>query len=148
MKTTLHPTLTVAAGLVAALCAENLRAAETNTAPPRIGIYDSRAVAYAHFSTAEHLQRINQATQAALAARDARQTNHFKELAAGLRQEQDEIHREIFSTAPATDAMTALKDRVPEIKKETGVGALVSKWDDAALKKYPDAEQVDVTDRL
>jgi len=137
-----------AASFIAALCAANLQAAETNTPPARIGIYDSRAVAYAHFSTAEHLQQINKAKQAAQAVRDAGQTNHFQELAAVLRQGQEEIHREVFSTAPASDAMAALKDRLPEIQKEAGVSVLVSKWDDAALKKYPDAGQVDVTDRL
>lgn len=137
-----------ATAFIAALCAANLQAAETNTAPTRIGIYDSRAVAYAHFSTAEHMQQINKSKQAAQAARDAGQTNRFQELAAVLRQEQDEIHREVFSTAPATDAMAALKERLPEIQKEAGVSALISKWDDAVLKKYPDAEQVDVTDRL
>ena len=148
MKTNLYPKLAIAAALAAAVCVANLRAAETNGIPSRIGTYDSRAVAYAHFSTAENLRQINKSKQAAQAARDAGQTNRFQELAAMLRQEQDEIHREVFSTAPATNALAALKERLPEIQKEAGVSTLVSKWDDEALKKYPGAEQVDVTDRL
>jgi hypothetical protein len=140
--------LTVAAALLVASCAANLPAAETNTLTARVGIYDSRAVAYAHFSSAENLQKINQLTQAALAARAAGQTNRLQAIAATLRQEQDEIHREIYSTAPATDAMASLKNRIPEIEKQARVGALISKWDDAALKRFPNAVQVDLTGRL
>jgi hypothetical protein len=46
------------------------------------------------------------------------------------------------------DALAAIKDRIPEIEKQAGVTALVSKWDEPMLKQYRDAEKVDVTDRL
>ena len=133
---------------IAALCAANLRAAETNTTPVRVGIYDSRAVAYAWFGSAKHQKQLNDLMQTARAAKAAGDTNRFQELAAALRQQQDEIHREGFSTAPPVEALAELKDRLPEIQKAAGLTALISKWDDAALKKYPGAEQVDVTDTL
>ena len=148
MKTTLHPTLTVAAALIAALFAAGLRAAEINAAPSRIGIYDSRAVAYAWFWSAKHQTWLNQLMQSARTAKAAGETNRFTELSAVLSGHQAEMHREVFSTAPPNEAFADIKDRLPEIQKAAGVSALVSKWDDTALKKYPDAEQVDVTGRL
>ena len=67
---------------------------------------------------------------------------------ATLRQTQDQLHRQVFSTASADDALAALKGRIPEIEKQAGVTALVSKWDEPALAQYQDAGKVDVTDRL
>jgi len=137
-----------ASSFIAALCAANLQAAETNSAPARIGTYDSRAVAFAWFWSDKQQGQLNGLMQKARDAKSAGDTNHFKEFAAALQQHQDDLHREVFSTAPATNAMAALKERLPEIQKEAGVSALVSKWDDAALKKYADAEKVDVTDQI
>jgi hypothetical protein len=112
MKMNLSSTLTAATVLIVALWAMTLPAADTSPAT-RVGIYDSRAVAYAHFVTPEYMQPINQLMQAARKARDTGQTNRFQALVATLQQKQDEIHREIFSTAPAADAMTALKKQIP-----------------------------------
>jgi len=114
----------------------------------RIGIYDSRAVAYAWFSSGRHQKQLRELIQNARVAKAGGDTNRFKELAAALRRQQDEIHREGFSTAPPSEALAELKNRLPEIQKTAGVSALVSKWDDAALAKYLDAEKVDVTDWL
>jgi hypothetical protein len=150
MKNILHQTLTGAAVMIVALCDVNLRAAETNntTSATRIGVYDSRAVAYAWFWNSNHMSQINKLMQNARDAQAAGNTNRFKELAAKLNEQQELGHREVFSTAPPKEALAELKDRLPEIQKAAGVSALVSKWDDAALKKYPDAEKVDVTDQL
>jgi len=137
-----------ASAFIAALCAANLQAAETNTTPARIGTYDSRVVAFAWFWGDKHQGQLKELMQSARSAKTAGDTNHFKEFAARLRQHQDDMHREVFSIAPATNALAELEARLPEIQKAAGVSALVSKWDDAALKKYADAEKVDVTDRL
>ena len=137
-----------AASFIAALCAADLQAAETNTTPARIGIYDSRAVAFAWFWSGKHQTQLNELMQTARAAKAAGDTNRFTDFAAKLRQHQDEMHREVFSTAPATNALAEISGRLLEIQKSAGVSALVSKWDDAALKKNPDAEKVDVTDPL
>jgi hypothetical protein len=122
--------------------------AVTNAAPVRVGIYDSRAVAFAWFWSAPVQHQLQEQMAAARAAKQAGDTARFKELAAALRAEQDRIHRQGFSTAPVDDALAAIKDRIPEIEKQAGVTALVSKWDEPMLKQYRDAEKVDVTDRL
>jgi hypothetical protein len=148
MKTILYSTLTIAAALVVGFCAVNLRAAETPDTTARIGTYDSRAVAYAWFWSARHQTQLHEMMQAARDARAAGDTNRFQELDAKLREHQTEMHREVFSTAPATGALAEIKDRLPGIQKAAGAAALVSKWDDTALKKFPDAEKADVTDAL
>jgi len=148
MKTTLHRTLTLAAALAVLFCTANLPAAETNNLSPRIGVYDSRAVAYAWFWSAKHQTWLKQQMQTARAAKAAGDTNRFQELDTMLSGHQAEMHREVFSTAPPGEALAEITDRLPAIQKAAGVTALVSKWDDPALKTYPDAEQVDVTDTL
>ena len=120
----------------------------TNAAPVRIGVYDSRAVAYAHFSSEAGQGKLKAQTAAAQAAKRAGDTARFQSLAAALRQTQDQLHRQVFSTAPADDALAALQGQIPEIEQSAGVATLVSKWDEAELKKHPNAEQVDVTGQL
>lgn len=122
--------------------------AVTNSTPVRIGVYDSRAVAFAWFWSAPVQHKLQEQMAAARAAKQAGDTARFKELDATLRQTQDQLHRQVFSTAPADDALAALKGQIPEIEKQTGVIALVSKWDEQALAQYKDAGKVDVTDRL
>jgi hypothetical protein len=46
------------------------------------------------------------------------------------------------------DVLTAMKDRVVAVQKETGTSRMVSKWDDKTLAANQGAEQVDVTDLL
>lgn len=147
MKTNSRSILIVATALALAAGAANLRATETN-AVPRIGIYDSRAVAYAWFNSARRQQELKQQFAAVKTARAAGDTNRLARLGAALRRQQDEIHREVFSTAPAAEALAEIKDRLPEIQKSAGVTALVSQWDRAALHQHPGAGQVDVTGAL
>jgi hypothetical protein len=119
---------------------------DTNTM--RIGVYDSRAVAYAHFSSQSYQAKLKERIAAARAAQRSGDTNQLKEMSAALRAGQDTMDREVFSTAPAVEALDAMKERIPQIEQQAGVTALVSKWDEAALKQYPQAEKVDVTDQL
>ena len=77
MKTNRYSALTIAAALAVASCAVSLRSAETNTVT-RIGIYDSRAVAYAWFWNTNHMNRLNELMQNARAAKAAGDTNLYK----------------------------------------------------------------------
>lgn len=147
MKETFCSTLAGIATWCMALSAGNALA-QTNAVPFRIGVYDSRAVAYAWFVTAAHQHQIAELVREAKAAKAAGDNERFQKLRSTLQQTQAQIDREGFSTAPPTEALAQLKDRLPIIESDAGVKALVSKWDDAGLKKYAGAEQVDVTDRL
>jgi hypothetical protein len=130
------------------LCVAAASASETNTSQARIGVYDSRAVAYAHFWSASYQTKLNHLMASAKAAKQSGDTNSFGAKSEALRSAQENSHRQVFSTAPVDDALAAIKDRIPEIKKQAGVSVLVSKWDEKALKENSKAEQVDVTDQL
>jgi hypothetical protein len=121
---------------------------ENNASVQRIGVYDSRVVAYAHFCTSEHQQWLKEKANAAKAAKAAGDQAQFDKLSKEMADEQRRIHREGFSTAPADQAMAALKPRLPEIQKQASVSVLVSKWDKEKLGTFKSAQQVDVTDML
>ncbi len=112
----------------------------------RIGIYDSRVVAFGSFWAEAHQRELSERMKAAKEAKAAGQTNRFAELKSALKAEQDKVHLQVFSTAPVDDVLASMKERVQAIQKEAGVSQLVSKWDEKTLAKHKGAEQVDVTD--
>jgi hypothetical protein len=115
---------------------------------PRVGIYDSRVVAYAHFWSEPARKERDALIARARAAKKAADPAEFKKLNAELVAEQKRDHLQVFSTAPAAQAVMALQPAMPALLKELKVDRLVSKWDAAALKGLPEANCVDVTDRL
>ena len=125
------------------------RAAEpAKAATSRVGVYDSRVVAFAHFWSDAASKSRNELIARARAAKAAGDTARFSELDRALRDLQSRDHLEVFSTAPAEEAMATLKDKLPAIQKELDVTRLVSNWDEPALKDIPEANRVDATDRL
>jgi hypothetical protein len=114
----------------------------------RIGVYDSRAVAYVQFSSEANLKIINEAVAKAKEAQKTMDKKAAEELANQFKEGQRKIHRQVFSMAPIDDVLEKIKDRLPEIQKKAGVSVLISKWDEEKLKQYPKAEKIDVTDAL
>jgi hypothetical protein len=121
---------------------------KTNAVSERIGVYDSRVIAYAGFWTEAHQRWINETVRNAKEAKAAGQAERFNELNAALKKEQEQGHLQVFSAAPVDNVLAEMKDRLPEIRKEAGVSRLVSKWDEKTLNECKRAEQVDVTDLL
>lgn len=138
--------LAVAATLVCLGLPSDVSCAADDAA--RVGVYDSRAVAFAHFWGEAQRQERDALVARARAAKSAGETARFTELTAQIKAEQDRSHLQVFSTAPADQAMAALALKLPAIQRELGVTRLVSKWDEAALAGVPEAARVDVTDRL
>jgi hypothetical protein len=114
----------------------------------RVGIYDSRAVSFAHFWSEPARQERDALIAKAKAAKDSGDKKRFEELQKEIVAGQKRSHLQVFSTAPADEAMAALQDKLPAIERELGVTSLVSKWDEGALKTIPEANRVDATDRL
>lgn len=114
----------------------------------RIGVYDSRAVAVAWVGTEAFTQSLNALRKE---AEQAKATGD-RERAAALEKEgaamQQHLHTQGFSTAPVDDILAHFQDQLAQIRLATGVAALVSKWDEAALAKHAGAEQLDVTEQL
>jgi hypothetical protein len=123
-------------------------AASPAMAAERVGVYDSRALAYAHFWSAAASKERDDAIAAARAAKAAGDRAGFERRSAALAAGQKKIHEQVFGSAPATEALAALEPRLPELRRELGVDRLVSKWDEKALRDVPAAARVDVTDPL
>jgi hypothetical protein len=120
----------------------------TDKKTERIGIYDSRAVAFAEFWTAAHQKQLSAMVADAKSAKSAGDAKKADELAEKCRQEQKKLHRQVFSTAPIDEVMLSINDRLPEIQKKAGVSELISKWDAENMKKHEAAEKIDLTDQL
>ena len=61
---------------------------------------------------------------------------------------QEKAHRQAFGTAPVDDLLLYITNALPEIRKDAGVTAIISKWDEPQLRKHPGAQIVDVTMKL
>jgi hypothetical protein len=147
MKTNKRFTLLPTTVLIAGLMSVGSWAAETNV-PERIGIYDSRALAYAEFWTPAHQNRISDLVKNARAAKAAGETERFNKLEAEIKSEGATNHLQVFSTAPVDEILARMKEHVASVQKEANVSRLISKWDEPALKELKRAERVDVTDLL
>ena len=123
-------------------------AAETNAPAGRVGVYDSRVIAYADFWTEAHQMKINDLVQSARKAKAAGDKEKSKAVEAALKTERERNHLQVFSTAPVDDILGRMPEQVATIQKEMNVLRLVSKWDEKALQKVPRRQQIDVTDRL
>lgn len=122
--------------------------AEQTQSTERVGVYDSRAIAYAHFWSATNQQKIKALVKEAHEAKAAGKLDRFKEIEATMKSEQERNHLQVFSTAPVDEILAAMPERVVAIQNEAGVARLVSKWDEESLKPVKPAHRVDVTDLL
>lgn len=147
MKTNQHFILLLTTILIAGVMSVGGWAAETNITG-RIGVYDSRALAYAEFWTPAHQARITGLVKAAKAAKAAGETERVKKLEVELKAEQEKNHLQVFSTAPVDEVLAGMKERVAAVQKEANVSRLVSKWDEPTLQELKRADKVDVTDLL
>jgi hypothetical protein len=114
----------------------------------RVGIYDSRIVAFAHFWSAAECEKREALTASAQSAKAAGEQARADELVRQILALQKRSHLQVFSTAPADEAMAALHAGLPAIRQELGVVRLISKWDEAALRDVAEANRIDATDRL
>lgn len=117
-------------------------------AQQRVGVYDSRVVAYAHFWSVDAQREHANMRMRAEAAKAAGDRAQFDRIRSFIRSDSKRAHLEVFSTAPAAEAMSALEARLPAIRDEAGVDRLVSRWDAKSLDQVPQTNRVDVTDRL
>jgi len=118
------------------------------SAAERVGTYDSRLVAFAAFWDDAHQARLQALTREARAAKEQGNLPRYQSLAKELSAHQHDLHMQVFSTAPIDEVLAGLKDHLPALQREAGVSRLVSQWDEVALAGVPDADRIDVTDRL
>jgi hypothetical protein len=146
----MKPILLIASSVVMACvtCTSSLAADGEAASPKRVGIYDSRVLAYAHFWSEPQTMQRDSLLREAREAQAQGNTNRLAELKRQIKQHQDSTHLQVFSSAPVDEVLASIHDRVAQVQKETGVSLLISKWDNVALKKHEGVEKVDVTDQL
>lgn len=125
-------------------CADT-SATQEDTSRVRIGVYDSRSVAVAYCGSELHNKQMKPLYEEAKKARAAGNKARVAELEAQGKAQQKLMHMQGFSTAPVESILALVKDNLDGVKAKAGVTALMSKWDEATLAKYPKAERVDVT---
>lgn len=138
LSKTFHRALLLSALLIAAAA----HAAE------KVGVYDSRLVAYAHFMQPAQQAKLQQLVADGKAAKAAHEETRYREIEQQILAQQGQLHLQVFSTAPAPEALAALAEKLPAIEHEAGVTRLISKWDTAALQDVGPADRVDVTEQM
>jgi hypothetical protein len=127
----------------------NLRAAsEALEGKERIGLYDSRAIAVAYAGSPANEKRLQALMAEYKQTKEAGDREKMAKLEAEGKAQQKKMHLQGFGTAAVDDLLGAIAVALPQIQKEAGVSALVSKWDEAELKKHAGAERVEVTMKL
>lgn len=119
--------------------------AQSPKAKERIGVYDSRALAVAYAGSAVQQKELKALHTAHQKAKEAGNQKEVARLEAEGKAMQQKAHQQAFSTAPVDDLLAHLGNALPRLQTEAGVTALISKWDEAEMKKHPGAESVDVT---
>jgi hypothetical protein len=139
---------TLAALALALPCVGFAQAKKPTKAPERIGVYDSRSVAVAYAGSAAQERELRELKAAHQKAKAAGDRQEVARLEAEGQAMQKKAHQQAFSTAPVDDLLAHITNSLPDIQKAAGVTALISKWNQAELKKHAGAETVDVTPQL
>ncbi len=115
---------------------------------PRVGVYDSRAVAVAYCGTPRHEAEIRRLDEALATAKRSGDAAQIKKADRAVWEARKRMHRQGFSTHPVDDILKQIPEEVKRVQKDAKVTALVSKWDEKKLAEHKKAEKVDVTERL
>ncbi len=105
----------------------------------KIGTYDSRSVAVAFAGSPRHEEQI---------ARAAGDSAEPAAAEAGVLELQKRLHRQGFGTAPVDEILALYPEATSTLVERHGLAALVSVWDEDALRAHPGAERIDVTEEL
>ncbi|NQT94653.1 MAG: hypothetical protein HQ559_17995 [Lentisphaerae bacterium] len=136
---------------VLASCTQRPMAPQTEHADarPRVGVYDSRAIAIAFVGSEVYKATDGKALADLKAEYDKAKAegdqDRMAELEAKGKAQQALLHKQGFSTAPVDGMLAHIKNQMAGIAEDAGVEAIVSKWDKEALAKHQGAELVDVT---
>ncbi len=112
----------------------------------KIGTYDSRTVIYAWSRSdllKQYMIKFNQQNDSAQKVHD---TARMNELAIKAMSFQHLLHQIVFSTGSVSSFMKIVKDKLPELAKNTGVSVIVSKWE--LNYSDPSFEVVDLTNQV
>ena len=115
------------------------------TPPRRVGVYDSRSIAFAYWTPekrSEYVDGLQKQQKAATARGD---DDEAKRLSDKIWAHRILLSMQVFSTAPVDNILDTIKGSLAQVKKRADIDLLASKWDRTSLSRYKEAEQVDVT---
>jgi hypothetical protein len=116
----------------------------------RVGTFDSRAIALAYYRkflrSPEFVASLKKLTAERDQAKAAGDHEKAKKLEAEGRAGQEQVHSQVFGSAPVDELVAKIKDQLPEIAKRAEVDLILSKWNIAY--RAPSAEFVDVTEPM
>lgn len=112
----------------------------------RVGIFDSRAIALAHYRSPAFKSRIAALHAELEKAKKAGDTKKIAELEKKGPELQALVHRQGFGTWPVDDILKKIDEQIPDIAEAAKVDLIVSRWD--LVFERPGVELVDVTEAL
>src|SRR5262245_7213221 len=118
-----------------ALGQSNLAPGKVPAVKERIGVYDSRCIAVAFAGSPMHERQLRELRAQHNQAKEAGDLDKVARLEAEGKARQHKAHQQAFSTAPVDDLLLHVTNKVTEIQKSAGLVAIISKWDEAGLKK-------------
>ena len=139
--------VSVGVGLtVWAFAAADQPAEKSQTPNIRVGTFDSRAVALAHFGNMIKEGWLKNLYAEHAKAKEAGDQKLVKELEAKAQARQKRLHHQVFGTAPVNDAFKRIEKDIPKVADSAGVHVIISVHD--VVYQSPSAGFVDVTDRM
>jgi hypothetical protein len=109
----------------------------------RVGIYDSRAISIAYTYSKYNDNFMQKKSEEKKEAEAKGDSQKVQQLDYQMQQYALKRHKQVFSTTPVNDLLDLVKDKIPEVAKQSGVDLIVSKWQIDYLA--PDAERIDIT---
>ena len=134
------------AAIVAGISGGITASTQAQTNKTRVGVYDSRAVAVAYANSTEFKDSIKSIEAEHKKAKEAKNEKRVKEIENQMKLRQTRAHEQAFSTGSVAPIMETVKDRLPEVARQSGVQLIVSKWE--LNHQSSEIETVDVTDKI
>lgn len=120
----------------------NVVFAQAKSAPIKLGTYDSRIVTLA-YSRSEHFAKVMNEMKESETIMLSNDTVKMKETIYKIFTKQYILHQQVFSNGSSANILHLVKDKLPQVAKDAGVFALVSKWE--LTYADPNVELIDLT---
>jgi hypothetical protein len=116
--------------------------AQIESEPLKLGTYDSRIVTLA-YSRSEHFTKVTNEMKGSEAIMLSNDTAKKIEAIYKIFTKQYIMHQQVFSSGSSANILDLVKDKLPQVAKDAGVFAIVSKWELTFVD--PNVEVIDLT---
>jgi hypothetical protein len=127
--------------ILLAQCWSNVTA-QIKSEPLKLGTYDSRIVTMA-YSRSEHFTKVMNEMKESEAIMQSNDTAKKIEAIYKIFTKQYILHQQVFSSGSSAFILDLVKDKLPQVAKDAGVFAIVSKWELTFVD--PNVEVIDLT---